>query len=124
MRFDLTMTDAAVLREIGDRIAQHRLHRNLTQAQLAREAGVSRSTLVRLEAGESAQLSNLIRVLRALEFVEGFEGLIPPLTPGPLEQLRSNEKRRRRATGQAPERPAGAWTWADDGTAADGESGQ
>ena len=34
------LTDAAVLTELGSRLARLRLQRNLTQAQLAREAGI------------------------------------------------------------------------------------
>lgn len=60
------MTDAAVLAELGERLARLRLQRNLTQAQLAREAGVSKRTLIRLERGESSQVTNLIRVVRSL----------------------------------------------------------
>lgn len=57
----LETTDAAVLAELGDRLSRRRLQRNLTQAQLAREAGVSKRTVIRLERGESSQVTNLIR---------------------------------------------------------------
>ena len=54
-------TDRRVLADLGDRLAQHRLNRNLTQDQLAREAGVSKRTIVRLENGQSSQATNLVR---------------------------------------------------------------
>lgn len=110
------MTDTAAMARLGERITQHRLQRDWTQADLAREAGVSRRTLVRLEGGESTQLTNLIRVLRALGLLANMDELAPPPTPSPLEQLRSKEKRRQRASGRSEptgEGTAEEWTWGD-----------
>ena len=108
------MTDPAVLAEIGQRLAQHRLERNLTQAELAKEAGVSKRTLIRLEGGESTQLTNLIRILRALDLLANLDAFIPPPVPSPIEQLRSEGKRRKRASRKAdtPD-PDEEWTWGD-----------
>jgi transcriptional regulator with XRE-family HTH domain len=108
------MTDPAVLAEIGQRLAQHRLERNLTQAELAKEAGVSKRTLIRLEGGESTQLTNLIRILRALDLLDNLDALIPPPVPSPIEQLRSEGKRRKRAS-RKPDAPATdeEWTWGE-----------
>ena len=92
------ITDAAALALLGERVAHRRLARNLTQAQLARDAGVSKRTLARLEAGESTQLTNLIRIIRALGLIANLDALIPPPAPSPLEQLRSRGKQRRRAS--------------------------
>jgi len=60
----------APLATLGHRLEQRRLARDLTQATLAREAGVSKSTIERLENGASVQLANLVRVLRALELLD------------------------------------------------------
>ena len=67
MTIDDQMSDEALLRELGHRLARHRLNRNMTQAALAHEAGVSRSTVARLESGESTQLTNLLRILRGID---------------------------------------------------------
>jgi len=108
------MTDPAVLAEIGQRLAQHRLERNLTQAELAKEAGVSKRTLIRLEGGESTQLTNLIRILRALDLLANLDAFIPPPVPSPIEQLRSEGKRRKRASRKADTPgPDEEWTWGD-----------
>ena len=61
-----TTPDPAALAELGRRLARQRLDRNLSQDDLAREAGVSKRTLHRMEHGHSAQMTNWIRVLRAL----------------------------------------------------------
>ena len=57
-------------REMGGRLARVRLERNLTQIQLAEQAGVSKSTVERLESGAVAtQLSGFIRVCRVLDLM-------------------------------------------------------
>ena len=60
------IADKAALSLLGQRIAQHRLEQNRTQAELAHEAGVSKRTIERLEGGESIHTTNLVRVLRVL----------------------------------------------------------
>ena len=65
------MSDEALLQELGQRIARLRLERNLTQAQLADQAGISKRTLEHLEAGAAAaQLSLFLRVLRQLDLLK------------------------------------------------------
>ncbi len=113
------MTDAAILTEIGERIARHRLERNWTQAQLAKEAGISQRTLVRLEAGSSTQLTNFIRVLRTLELLNGLDAFIPPDAPSPLEQLQNEGKRRQRASSRPESTEADpGWSWGDENSEA------
>jgi transcriptional regulator with XRE-family HTH domain len=65
------MSDEALLQELGQRIARLRLERNLTQAQLAEQAGISKRTLEHLEAGAAAtKLSLFLRVLRQLDLLK------------------------------------------------------
>ena len=100
MRFTDDLTDETVLRELGQRIARLRLDRDLTQQQLADEAGLSRHTLLRLEDGESVRSAALLRVLRALQLLEGLEALVPEPLPSPLDQLEREGAQRRRASGR------------------------
>lgn len=113
------MTDKTILAEIGDRLAKYRLHRNLTQGELAREAGVSKRTVVRIEGGESTQLTNLIRVIRALDLLKNLDAFIPPPAPSPLEQLRVQGKQRKRASPKPKKPPQSKastkWTWDENG---------
>jgi Predicted transcriptional regulators len=91
------MTDASVLSEIGRRIERLRLERNLTQEQLAAEAGISRTALVRLESGKSGRTASLLRVLRALGLLDRVEQLVPEPLPSPIERLRLQGRQRQRA---------------------------
>jgi transcriptional regulator with XRE-family HTH domain len=116
MKLSPSLSDAAILGEIGARAAQARLARNLTQDQLAADAGVSKRTLERLESGQSVQLATVVRVLRALDLAAGFDLLIPEPTASPLAQLKLQGHRRERASrstrGGKP--PSKDWSWDDD----------
>jgi transcriptional regulator with XRE-family HTH domain len=116
MRITGQIADEAILRELGSRLAAARLARNLTQAALAFEAGVSKRTVERLESGAvAARLSGLVRVCRALGLIGRLDALVPPPAPSPVEQLKLAGRQRRRASGRrrktAPR--AGKWTWGD-----------
>ncbi len=112
MKITFSLTDTAVFAEIGSRIERLRLERNITQAELAREAGISRRTLVRLEQGEDGvSAATLLRVLRALGLLEHVDQLVPDALPSPIEQLRSQGRRRQRARGSKRDDVAAPWTW-------------
>jgi transcriptional regulator with XRE-family HTH domain len=53
-------------RAIGDTIREERLRQNRTQDDVWLAAGISRYTLQRVERGEDATLSTLLRIARAL----------------------------------------------------------
>lgn len=95
-------SDAAVLEALGLRLAAIRLKRNLTQAALAQEAGVSRATIERLERGVGADLKLFVRVLRPLQLLEAFLAGIPPDEPSPMALLRARGKQRQRARARRP----------------------
>jgi len=107
------MTDEAILAELGVRIARQRIDRRLTQAELAIQAGVSKRTVERVEAGASAQVSSLIRLLRILDLLHALDQLIPEATTRPMDLLRLKGKPRLRAT---PQRTGAQekWSWEDE----------
>lgn len=111
-------SDRAVLAELGERLRAARLARNLSQQKLAEEAGVGRMTVQRLEEGGSASLTSLIRILRALDELDGLAQLLPPPGPSPLEEARRQGRRRQRARSAEappPESKGGPWRWGDEG---------
>jgi transcriptional regulator with XRE-family HTH domain len=70
--------------------------RGLTQAQLADRAGVSLSTLRRLEGGDGGvTLENTLRVLRGLGILDGFSRALDPYESD-VGRLRSDEQLPRR----------------------------
>ncbi|HVR35539.1 MAG TPA: helix-turn-helix domain-containing protein [Methylomirabilota bacterium] len=115
MRITAQLTDESVLEELGGRLAGARLGRNLTQAALADQAGVSKRTVERLEAGAVAtQLSGFLRVCRTLGLLERFESLIPEAAVSPMAQLKQAGRKRQRATGKkaAAAKPK-KWAWGE-----------
>lgn len=109
-----THSDAFILAELGRRVARLRVDAGLTQAQLAYEAGISKSTVERLEAGRSIQLAGLIRVLRVLGLVARLDLLLPPPAPGPLALLDGDQPvRRRPPRRKKPDADAAPWRWGD-----------
>jgi transcriptional regulator with XRE-family HTH domain len=123
MKIDPELADEAVLAELGRRLARTRLERNLTQAELGQEAGVGLATVQRLEDGQSARLSSLIRVLRVLGLLDALELLIPEPTPSPIERLKLQGKQRQRAahprSEDTPASESKPWAWGDEGSDAE-----
>lgn len=117
MQIQSQLSDEAVLRELGARLAGLRLGRDLTQRQLGERAGVARTAVQRIEAGEPVTTTNLIRVLRALDALDALDRLIAPAASSPLAELKLRGRQRRRASGAhgraevAPDRP---WKWGDE----------
>lgn len=111
-----SLSDRAVIEEIGRRLEALRLGRNQTQAQLATQAGVSKRTIERLESGAVAvQLSGLVRVCRALDLLDRLDAFVPEPLASPIALLKLRGRSRRRASGKPAPGPAPkAWTWRDE----------
>ena len=114
MKINDQISDAAVLEELGQRIARYRLNRNMTQGALATESGVSTPTVQRLENGQSTQASNLIRILRTLHLLENLDALVPEPAISPLQQARMQGKTRQRASSPRKRQTPTRWTWDTD----------
>lgn len=93
------MSDKAVNSLLGGFIRQSRIRQNKTQEQLAKEAGISRSTLSLFEKGENSSLILFIRLLRALNLLHllrEFE-LREQLSPLQLAKLEHSQRKRVKA---------------------------
>jgi len=113
------MADDALLKEIGRRLARRRLDFQLTQAALDQEAGVSKRTVERIEAGYAAQTLNLVRILRVLDLLQGLDQLLPKPGPRPMDLLKLKGKLRRRVrksdpSGDTAGKSDAAWSWGED----------
>lgn len=115
--FSNTHSDSFILAELGSRIERERLNRNITQTELAKESGISKPTLQRIEAGKSAQMKSYIRIMRGLNLIANFEALIGPAHLSPIQQLKTKKKaQRQRATGSRVKEPEdlSPWTWDEE----------
>lgn len=69
----------------GEDIKRRRIAAGLDQAELAREAGVGRTTLHNIEAGAGARGSSLGKIIRALEAAEAESGVVRTVPSEPPE---------------------------------------
>ena len=99
-----SMSDKAILREVGRRLRRRRLDENLSQQRLADLAGLSRTTVSDLERGAPAGMLTLIQVLRALGGLEELDAFLPEPGPSPLQLAKMKGRERRRASRQTPDK--------------------
>jgi transcriptional regulator with XRE-family HTH domain len=114
MKIERLLTDETILAELGGRLAQRRLELQLTQADLAEQAGVSKRTVERIEAGATTQMSTMIRILRVLELVDRLEALVPEAGPRPIDLLKLKGKERQRAPRKRTQSDDRTWKWGDE----------
>ena len=96
-----TISDSAILKELGNRIRKLRLQKNITQEDLAERTLLAVGTIKSLEAGKG-KLSTLVAVLRELGALDQLDMFIPPVTISPIRMAETNIKSSRsriRATG-------------------------
>ena len=93
------VTAAALAEEIGDRLKQARLNRNLTQAEVAELAGIARKTVLNAEKGK-VQLTIMIAILMALDLTQQIDLFLPKQEISPLQLAKLQGKKRQRASGQ------------------------
>jgi transcriptional regulator with XRE-family HTH domain len=93
------MTDSDILKEIGRRLRSYRLQRNLTAEHIATQAGIQLRTLLNAERGANPRLATLIKILRALDRLDGLDAFLPDPGLSPMALLKLKGKQRRRATG-------------------------
>ena len=79
MKISGNQNEMTILKEIGQRIKQHRISLNITQADLADKCGISSSTEVRIENGVDSKFSNYIKILPALNMLDNLDILIPEM---------------------------------------------
>jgi len=93
-----TISDAAVLAELGGRIRRQRLNINITQTDLAKKAGVSRTVVQKLEQGEAIMLDGWLRILRSLGALDQLDAFLPDPGISPLQLARLQDQERQRAS--------------------------
>lgn len=114
------LTDDAVINELGQKLRQIRLRKNITQTALAKESGVAKRTIERFENGSSLQLTSFVRLLRALGMLDDLMVMIPDPTESPMAMLlaekhaKYNPGRRQRASKKKTTPPSDSeWTWGE-----------
>ncbi len=111
------MSGERILDELGRRLEQERLSRNLTQNELADLAGVSLRTVKNVEAGKGYGLATFIALLRALGLLDRLETLIPEQPISPVQLAKLKGRKRKRASGKRSQQRSevqinkSTWQW-------------
>lgn len=106
-----SLSDAAILRELGQNIKQMRLNKNITQQELATKSGLDRVTISKLENGHIATTLTLIQVLRILDRFDLLDGFKEEPLVSPLQVAEMSGKYRKRASSQKSEHDTTASEW-------------
>lgn len=93
----VAMSDHSIIASIGEFIKQKRLQELKTQSQIAKDAGLNRSTIVQIENGESITLASLIQILRVLNLLHLLDIFTIEDKISPMEYVKMKEKKRLRA---------------------------
>lgn len=111
-----TAASAQIETALCKRLENIRLARNMTQVQLATEAGVSPRTIGRLEKGLGVSVDTFVRVLTALGIQQNLEALLPDPTVRPVERIHIGGSERKRARPISLDRRRPNWSWGDGGS--------
>lgn len=97
-----SMSDNALANHIASFVKHHRMELNRTQDELAKDAGISRSTLSLLERGETVTLATLLQVLRVLGQLEVMSAFTVTDSVSPLALIKLQKDKRQRARSTKP----------------------
>lgn len=93
-----SMSDKSIISIIGEYIKQQRLIQNKTQANIAKNAGINRWTMSKIENGEPISLISLVQILRALNLLDILSIFETHTQPSPLELAKLEKQKRQRAS--------------------------
>jgi transcriptional regulator with XRE-family HTH domain len=96
-KYWIAASDSALIETMGAFIKHHRVQQNKTQGQLAREAGIVRSTLSLFERGENTSLLVFVQLLRALKLLHLLQGFQVEQEFSPLQLAKLEQSKRKRA---------------------------
>ena len=91
-------TNAAIMRQIGSKLKELRIEKNMKQKELADAAGVSVFTISSVENGKTTSLLTVIQLLRALEHLDYLDSFFQEESISPVayaKLMKKNKKKER-----------------------------
>jgi transcriptional regulator with XRE-family HTH domain len=83
-----SLSNSAIIAEVGKRLKDYRFQKKLTQQELADQAGISVFSVTQIEKGKAVTLAVFLSVLRVLRLLDNFELFIPEIGISPIELLK------------------------------------
>ena len=109
------LSDATIMTKVGERLKAVRLKQNITQQTLAKESGVSLSSVKKIEKGEIRSFDSLLRVLRMLGKLDVLLPLVEEEQLSPSEYYELVQKvgayQRKRAAGKSTKKDKEEQVW-------------
>ena len=97
-------TNDAILRQIGSKLKDLRIEKNMKQKELADAAGVSVFTISSIENGKTTSLLTVIQLLRALEHLDYLDSFFQEESISPVayaKLMKKNNKKKERVKSSA-----------------------
>jgi len=104
-------SDIAIVETIGAFIKHHRLEQNKSQEQLAKDAGINRSTVVDFEKGKTSKVITFIQLLRALNLLHIVEQFEIKQEISPIQLAKMEQAKRKRASKKKGNKNKPKSTW-------------
>ena len=99
------LTNDAIMRQIGLKLKELRIEKNMKQKELSDASGVSLFTISAVENGKTTSMLTIIQLLRALEHLDYLDRFFQEQAISPIaySKLLQNNKRRERVKTSAKE---------------------
>ena len=91
-----TLTDDAIMRQIGSKLKELRIIKGMKQTELSKASGVSVFTISAVENGKSTSLLTIIQILRALENLDYLNQFFQQQEMSPIAYAKLMEKNKRK----------------------------
>jgi putative transcriptional regulator len=101
---------AAITEELGERLKQARLNADMTQVEVAEQAGISRKAVLNAEKGK-VQLETLIAIMGALRLTGQLNNFLPTQEVSPIQLAKLQGRKRQRASGQKSSKAQESSEW-------------
>ncbi len=95
-----SLTDNAILQQIGVKLKEERLKQNVSQKSLSEMCGLAQSSISLIEKGKNGSTLSIVMMLRALNRFDLLEGLFAekPISPIEYSELMKKTKQRKNAS--------------------------
>lgn len=93
-----SLTNDAIMRQIGSKLKELRIEKNMKQTELADAAGISVFTISAVENGKTTSLLTIVQLLRALEHLDYFDSFFQEEAMSPIayaKLMKKNKKKER-----------------------------
>lgn len=92
------MVTSEIVATLGNRFKDYRIACNMTQKDVSDKSGVSVVTIRKFENGQlyNMTLGTFIALLKAIDFTQGLDELLPeiPVSPYELEKIQQGKRKR------------------------------